>query len=70
MHEFGSVGSDYASAAEVPGSMDALSVMEEERFTAAAVFGLAFSPAGAAMLAEQSSTLKGAAAASARPVSQ
>lgn len=58
--EFGSVGSEYASVSEVPGSMDAMSVMEEERFIAAATFGLAGSPAGARVLANTPHTMEGA----------
>lgn len=54
------MGSEYASVSEVPGSMDAMSVMEEERFIAAATFGLAGSAAGAQVLAHTPHTMKGA----------
>jgi len=57
--EFGSVASSYASTSEVPASMDAQSTREEERFIAAAVFGLAGSRAGADLLAAHPQTLQG-----------
>lgn len=59
VHEFGSVGSEYASISEVPGSMDAMSVVEEERFIAAAAFGLAGSTVGASVLARNPQAMKG-----------
>lgn len=59
VHEFGSVAGSYASASEVPASMDAVSTMEEERFIAAAVKGLAGSREGASLLAQHPQTLQG-----------
>ncbi len=59
VHEFGSVAGSYASESEVPASMDAVSTMEEERFIAAAVKGLAGSREGASLLAQHPQTLQG-----------
>lgn len=68
VHEFGSVAGSYASASEVPASMDAVSTMEEERFIAAAVKGLAGSKEGAALLCRHPQTLEGGLPGRARPV--